>query len=557
LFSIGIDYGTNSVRAIIVNIEDGEEFGTAVSNYKHGEDGIVIDPKDPHCARQEPADYLESLERAVKGALREAERRKDFNKEKIVGIGLDATASTPIPVSQEMKPLSYYEEFRGNLNAMAWLWKDHTSSSEAEEITELAAGEYSDWLARCGGKYSSEWYFAKILHCYRTDRRVFDAAYTWLELSDYIPAVLCNIENAAEVKRNVCAAGHKAMFAEDLGGFPPESFFEKLEPDMVRVRKSLPSTVYPSSVSAGKLGREWAERLELSEGLPVAVGSIDAHLGAVGAGVAPGVLVKVLGTSSCDMMVQKDEVPIPVIKGVAGVVHNSILPGYYGIEAGQSAVGDIFRWFSNIVLGGDDSTQAELTKKAKRLKPGESGLLALDWNNGNRNIIGDDRLTGLLIGQTLRTKPEEIYRALIEATAFGALKIIERLEEYGVKIEKIINCGGIAEKNPMLMQIYADVTGRSMLIARSSQAAALGAAIFGSVAAGSSGGGWSSVGVAQEKMCGVKPVHYEPDMGTREIYGELYQLYSELHDSFGRKGTKIELFHVMKKLLELKKVANR
>ena len=333
---------------------------------------------------------------------------------------------------------------------------------------------------------------------------------------------------------------------------PDAEFLARIEPRLGEVRRSKTfEQTAAANERAGGLSAEWAKALWLPEGTPVAVGAIDAHLGAVGAGVQPGSLVKILGTSSCDMMVHPAREPLADVPGLCGIVDGSILPGYFGLEAGQSAVGDIFNWFVNQFDRGEKA-HAGLSAEAARLKPGESGLLALDWNNGNRTVLVDPRLTGLLIGQTLQTTRAEVYRALIEGSAMGARMIIERLEEYGVAVKQVINCGGIAEKNPLVMQIYADVTGRPMAVSRSSQTCALGAAIFGAVVAGKAAGGYDSVEEAQEKMCGLKAKVYNPDPKRHDTYERLFTLYRQLHDAFGTTGNGQSLFNVMKDLLALR-----
>ncbi len=481
-YSLGLDFGTNSVRALIVNVANGEEIGTAVVNYPSGEAGILLDPKDPHLARQNPADYIETMVKVVSQALNRAKRtRKNFSPEQIIGIGVDTTGSTPFPADHNGLPLAFHDEFKKNLNAQAWLWKDHTAFAEAQEITELAAKDHPEYLARCGGVYSSEWFFSKILHCRRIDPEVFEAAYTWVEIADFIPAILTGTLNPNKIKRSRCAAGHKAMFSQDWGGLPAKDFLSKLDPALGELRDRLYDRTFTSDQAAGQLTKSWAKKLGLKPGVPVAVGAFDAHLGGVGAGVAPGTLVKIIGTSTCDITIWPKDQSLADIPGLCGIVDGSVMPGYFGLEAGQSAVGDIFNWFVNSIQPGGPKkgSHKELTSKAAVLLPGETGLLALDWNNGNRTILVDQRLTGLLVGQTLHTRPEEIYLALIEGTAFGALTIIKRLQEYGVKITEVINCGGIAEKNPLVMQVYADVFGLEMKLAGSSQTCALGAAMAG------------------------------------------------------------------------------
>ncbi|MFB0517253.1 MAG: ribulokinase [Candidatus Neomarinimicrobiota bacterium] len=555
--TIGFDFGTNSVRCLIVDVNDGEELGTAVHVYETGEAGIITDPTDHNLARQNPADYHTGLEAATKGALAQAAvRNLNFSPDDIIGIGVDTTGSTPLSVDRNGVPLSMHEQFNDNPNAQAWLWKDHTSHAEAAEITELAAREHPEYLAKCGGIYSSEWFFSKILHCLRVDPAVFAAAYTWVECCDYIPAVLTGNTVPEKIKRGRCAAGHKAMFNNGWGGLPAKEFLARLDPQLAALRDRLYDESHTVDMPAGFLTDEWAQNLGLRPGIPVAMGAFDAHLGAIGAGVKQGTLVKIIGTSTCDVLVTADlEEDVP---GICGIVDGSVLPGFWGLEAGQSAVGDIFNWFVNYVQPGgkDIGSHQELTRKAAELKPGQSGLLALDWNNGNRTILVDQRLTGLLLGQTLHTKPEEIYRALVEATAFGALAIINRFEEYGVMIEDIVSCGGVTEKNAMLMQIYADVTGREMKISKSAQTCALGAAIAAAVVAGKNKGGFDDFEAAQSAMCHVKEVSYSPIPGNHEVYKALYRLYKQLHDAFGLKGGPCDLSNVMKELLEIKERAN-
>ena len=554
-YTIGWDFGTNSVRCLIVDVTNGNEVGTSVYEYETGEAGIILDPSDHNLARQNPSDYLKGIEVTIKEAFAEAkDTDKDFDADKIIGIGIDTTGSTPIPVDGNGTPLSMLDKFKDNPNACAWLWKDHTGHAEAAEITELAEKEHPEYLAKCGGTYSSEWFFSKVLHCLRTDPEVYDAAHTWVEHADYMTALLTGTTDLQNLKRCRCAAGHKAMFNDNWGGYPDRDFLSKLDPKLGRLRDTLSDKTLAIDKVAGNLTGEWADKLGVPQGIPVAMGAFDAHLGAVGSGIKEGTLVKIIGTSTCDMVVAPNDAKLPDVPGICGIVDGSILPAYFGLEAGQSAVGDIFNWFVNYIQpGGEKNGSHEaLTEKAAKLKPGQSGLLALDWNNGNRTILVDQRLTGLLIGQTLHTKPEEIYRALIEATAFGALTIINRFEEYGVKVSEIINCGGIAEKNPLLMQIYADVTGREMKISRSTQSCALGACIAGAVVAGKKSGGYDNFADAQAAMCGIKDTAYKPNSQNRQIYTQLYALYKQLHDASGTQDWSGKLANVMKDVLNIK-----
>lgn len=549
-YTLGLDYGTNSVRALIVNTANGQEVGTAVWNYAHGTAGVLLG-RDPNLARQHPADYVEGAEVAVKKALADArKRRRGFRPDQVVGIGVDTTGSTPLPVDAQGKPLAFQKRFAKNPAAMAWLWKDHTGVAEAAEITALAAEMRPHYLAKCGGTYSSEWFFSKILHCLRTSPEVFDAAHTWVECADWIPAMLTGTEAPDQLTVGVCAAGHKAMYNDAWGGYPDAEFLGRLDPKLGELRGRLRPQAHTVDRSVGGLTSAWARRTGLPAGIPVAVGAFDAHLGGVGSGIAPGTLVKIIGTSTCDMMVAPVGKPLADIPGLCGIVNGSILPGYFGLEAGQSAVGDIFNWWVNYVQPGGlkAGSHEVLTAGAARLKPGESGLLALDWNNGNRTILVDQRLTGLLLGQTLYTTPAEIYRTLIEATAFGALTIINRFEEHGVKVDQVVNCGGIAEKSPLVMQIYADVTGRPMQISRSAQTCALGAAIAGAVVAGVH----PDFAAAQRAMTGLKPRGFKPNPQAHAVYRELYGLYRKLHDAFGTRDWSGNLHDVMKALLDVR-----
>ncbi len=554
-YALGLDFGTNSVRTLVVDVRNGREVGTAVHDYETGEAGVILDRRDPNLARQNPADWLRGIEASVGAAIRQAKKAvKGFDPFDIIGIGVDTTGSTPLPVNRDGTPLAFQKEFRRNPNAMAWLWKDHTGHAEAAEITALAAREHPEYLAKCGGTYSSEWFFSKVLHCLRGDPRVFDSASSWVEFADYIPAVLTGTTDPLTMKRSRCAAGHKAMFNDAWGGLPAADFLAKLDPKLGALRARLYAKTFTSDVSAGGLTKDWAKKLGLREGIPVAVGAFDAHLGGVGSGVRPGRFVKIIGTSTCDICVWPTATNLPDVPGLCGIVDGSVLPGCLGLEAGQSAVGDIFNWFVNYLQPGGPrhGSHEELTKKAGRLKPGASGLLALDWNNGNRTILVDQRLTGLLLGLTLHTRPEEIYRALIEATAFGALTIIKRFEEYGIAIDDVVNCGGIAEKNPLVMQIYADVTGKDMKVARSAQTCALGAAMAGAVVAGNAAGGHATFEAAQAAMAAVKAKSFQPNAENHRVYQDLYALYRKLHDAFGTQTWSGSLFNVMKDLLAIR-----
>ena len=552
-YAIGLDYGTNSVRALVVDTAHGREVGTDVWGYEHGTQGVILG-RDPNLARQHPADYVKGAEITIKQALAAAKKAvKGFSAAQVVGIGVDTTGSTPLPVDENGQPLAFDQQFAKNPAAMAWLWKDHTGVVEAAEITALAKKLRPQFLAKCGGTYSSEWFFSKILHCLRTAPEVFNAAHSWVELADYVPAALTGTEHPDQFIAGVCAAGHKAMWNTKWGGYPDAQFLARLNPKLGKLRARLTPRVHSIDRAVGGLTAVWAKKTGLRAGIPVAVGAFDAHLGAVGSGIAPGTLVKIIGTSTCDITIASNRKKLADVPGLCGIVDGSVLPGYFGLEAGQSAVGDIFNWWVHYIQPGGRNplSHKELDVAALKLQPGESGLIALDWNNGNRTILVDQRLTGLLIGQTLYTTPVEIYRALIEATAFGALTIINRFEEYGVKIEQVVNCGGIAEKSAITMQIYADVTGRPMKISRSAQTCALGAAIAGAVVAGAH----KNYAAAQKAMTGLKPHVFKPDPKAHAVYKELYALYKQLHDAFGTREWNGNLYDVMKKLIEIRNTA--
>ncbi len=551
-YALGVDFGTNSVRALIVDVAEGREVGTCVIDYRSGTDGVLLDPKDPNLARQNPADYLDGLHECVQGAIAAAVIDPEFEPDRVIGIGVDTTGSTPIPVDRQGIPLAMHPEMKENPAAHAWLWKDHTSHAEAAEITEKARKMRTGYLAKCGGTYSSEWYWSKILHCKRIAPKVFKAAYGWVELADFIPAYLTGNPDPGKLFRGVCPAGHKAMYHEKWGGLPSAKFLQSLDPALVPLRERFAAPAVPADHKVGELVPEVAGKMGLPAGIAVGAGAFDAHTGAVGAGIKPGTLVKIIGTSTCDMMVVPQTERLADIPGLCGIVPGSIVPGMFGLEAGQSAVGDIFNWFARhltpaeFTAGGD--AHAALTGQAERLAPGESGLLALDWNHGNRTILVDPLLTGLLIGQTLHTTAPEVYRALVEATAFGALTIIRRFEEYGVEVKEVVNCGGIAEKNPFVMQIYADVCNRPMKISRSAQTCALGAAIFGAVV----GGAYKRTEQAQKKMTGTKPTVFRPNKRAAAVYAELYELYRGLHDAFGTTRFQGKLDRVMKDLIAIR-----
>jgi L-ribulokinase len=450
-------------------------------------------------------------------------------------------------VDRRNRPLALDRKWRRNLAAQCWLWKDHTGWREAARINEVAARMRPEYIAKCGNRYSSEWFWSKIWHCLAVAPDVFRAAYSWVELADWIPSALAGVSDPTKVIRGICAAGHKALYSDEWGGLPDKKFLGALDPRLARLRDRLYERAFDATKAAGSLCSEWSARLGLPAGIPIAIGEFDVHYGAIACGIREGTLVKVIGTSTCDCAVVSSRKKVPDIPGICGIVPGAILPGYIGIEAGQSAVGDIFNWWVESVCCGDAKLHARLTAEAARQEPGQSGLVALDWHNGNRTILVDPRLSGLLVGCTLHTTRAEIYRALIEATAYGARMIIERIREYGVPIRRIVCAGGISEKNTLLMQIYADVTGCTLFVAGSNQACALGSAISAAVLAGAH----RDFPAAQRAMARLRKISYRPDPRRRKVYNRLYAQYRTLHDGFGGVQGSTSLSRVMKELLDI------
>jgi len=574
-YVIGVDFGTNSARAIVVSCADGRTVGTGVADYHSGEHGVLTRPKDPHLARQNPADYIGALGQSVSAALAQAATTPGFARDRVIGIGVDTTGSTPLPIDARARPLAIAPQWESHLAAQAWLWKDHTGAEEAAAITAIAREHAPQYLDPIGGTYSSEWWWSKIWKCLKVAPDVFDAAASWVELADFVPAVLAGVDDPRRIVRCVCAAGHKAMYltgsrepgagSREPGagspstslraggepeGLPSKEFLARLDPKLAELRDRLYEKAYPPGTPAGQLCRAWADVFGLREGITIAMGGFDAHYGAVGSGIEVGTLVKIIGTSTCDCAIAPGNVGN--IPGICGTVYGSIMPGYFGLEAGQSAVGDILNWWVEVVCEGGEPLHHQLSHEAAALEPGESGLLALDWNNGNRTILVDPKLTGLMVGQTLHTTRAAIYRALIEATAFGARAIIDRMRAYGVRIDRVVCCGGVAEKNDLFMQIYANVLGQPMLIAGSSQAPALGAAISAAVTAGAAAGGYDSWTDAQRHMTTLNEKRFVPDAKAHATYNELYTIYRQLHDSFGNVAGAADLGSVMKRLLAIR-----
>jgi L-ribulokinase len=539
---IGIDFGTDSVRAVVVNAADGREEAAAVCDYPRWKQGLYSDPA-ANQFRHHPLDYIESMEAAVKGALAQLPPGAG---ERVAGIGVDTTGSTPCAVDRAGRPLALQEEFAANPNAMFVLWKDHTAVKETEEINHHARNWGGrDFTCYEGGIYSSEWFWAKIMHIYRQDPQVQKAAYSWLELCDWIPALLAGVEDVHAIKRSRCAAGHKAMWHPDWDGLPDEEFLVRLDPSLRGLRDRLYQETYTMDQKAGGLSPEWAQRLGLRPGIAVAVGGFDAHMGAVGGGITKATLVKIMGTSTCDIMVASpEEVGGKLIRGICGQVDGSVLPGMIGLEAGQSAYGDVYAWFRAVLSWPlqtllkettilDEKTKEQLiaevregifpalTREAMEMTVDENSLLALDWLNGRRTPDADQSLKGALAGLTLGTTPAGIFRALVEATAFGARAINDRFISEGIAIKQVIAMGGIAKKNPFVMQITADVLKMPIKVVQSGQACALGAAIFAAAAAGL----YPSVYEAQARMASDFSETYEPNREKAEVYDRLYEKY--------------------------------
>lgn len=542
-YTIGLDYGTDSVRSLIVNTATGEEVASSVFYYPRWKKGMYCDaPKNRF--RQHPLDYIEGLEFTIKEALKQAPAGVAGN---VVGISVDTTGSTPIAVDEKGVPLSLTPGFQENPNAMFVLWKDHTAVKEADEINQLAGKWNIDFTKFEGGIYSSEWFWAKLLHVIREDAGVYRAAYSWVEHCDWIPAVLTGNTNPKTLKRSRCAAGHKAMWHEAFGGLPAEEFLVALDPLLSGLRDRLFKETYTCDVSAGKLTPEWAEKLGLSTDVVVGVGAFDAHLGAVGAEIEPYYLSKVMGTSTCDMLIAPmEEVGDKLVKGICGQVDGSIVPGMLGLEAGQSAFGDIYAWFKkllewplqNILADSaliDESTKqklidetsdkiiAKLSEEAAKIPIAESGIVALDWMNGRRTPDANQALKGAIAGLNLGSDAPRIFRALVEATAFGSKAINDRFISEGVRIDGVIALGGVAKKSPLVMQIVADVLNMPIKVARSEQACALGSAMAAAVVAGV----YENTAEAQKKMGGGIETEYHPIPENVEKYKPLYEQYKK------------------------------
>ena len=542
-YTIGLDYGTDSVRSLIVNVNTGEEVASAVYSYPRWKNGKYCNAP-VNQFRQHPKDYLEGLEFTITEALKQA---PSGVAENIVGISVDTTGSTPVAVDEKGVPLSLTYGFEENPNAMFVLWKDHTAVKEAEEINELARKWDIDFTKYEGGIYSSEWFWAKLLHIIREDAGVYRAAYSWVEHCDWIPALLTGNTNPKTLKRSRCAAGHKAMWHEAFGGLPSEEFLTALDPMLAGLRERLYKETFTCDVAAGTLSEEWAKKLGLPKSVVVGVGAFDAHLGAVGAEIEPYYVSKVMGTSTCDMLITPvEEAGDKLVKGICGQVDGSIVPGMLGLEAGQSAFGDIYAWFKQVlewplknILADtklvDEQTReqlieetsdkiiARLSEEAGKVPLEESGIVALDWMNGRRTPDANQNLKGAIAGLNLGSDAPRIFRALVEATAFGSKAINDRFLDEGVRIDGVIALGGVAKKSPFVMQVVADVLNMPIKVARSEQACALGSAMAAAVAAGV----YANTPEAQKKMGSGIETEYHPIPENVEKYKVLYEKYKK------------------------------
>lgn len=530
-FVIGVDYGTDSVRALVVNTATGEEVGTAVHYYARWKQGLYCDPASSQF-RQHPLDYLEGLQNSIAGAL---EGVSDEVKQNIVGISVDTTGSTPVAVDQNGTPLALLPEFAENPNGMFILWKDHTANAEAEEINHLAHHWDTDFTKYVGGIYSSEWFWAKILRTLRVDESIREKAYSWVEHCDWVSAVLTGNTDPIAMRRSRCAAGHKALWHQEFEGLPSEEFLTKLDPLLGGLRDRLFSETYTSDNSMGTISKEWADKLGISDKAVIGVGAFDCHMGAVGADIQPYSLCKVIGTSTCDMLVApNEEIGHLLIRGICGQVDGSIIPGMLGMEAGQSAFGDLYAWFQKVIVGpvrdllgqeAADKLSAELipylSEKASELPVKATDIVSVDWMNGRRTPDANHTLKGGIIGLNLGSDAVKIFKSLVEATAFGARAISDRFQQEGVPIKQVIAIGGVAKKSPFVMQTLADVLNMPIKVASSDQACALGAAICASVAAGV----YPDMASAQKNMASAFDATYEPRPEVVPIYEALYQRY--------------------------------
>jgi L-ribulokinase len=543
-FVIGVDYGTDSVRSILVNAANGNEVASSVFYYPRWKNGLYCNAAKNQF-RQHPQDYVEGLEHTIKECLSKV---SESVRSSVRAISVDTTGSTPVAVDKSGSPLALKKEFAENPNAMFVLWKDHTGTGEAAEINEHATKFDVNYLQFVGGIYSSEWFWAKLLHVLREDEKVRKECYSWVEHCDWIPFLLTGGTDVHQMKRGVCSAGHKALWSAEFGGLPPDSFFASLDPVLKGFTSRLFKDTYTADKAAGKLSKEWASRLGLSENVVVGVGAFDAHMGAVGGQIEPGYLSKVMGTSTCDMMVASyADLNGKLVHGICGQVDGSVIPGVIGLEAGQSAFGDTYAWFRNMLawplekLLPNSSTitpdVAEklkielidklipmLTKEAEALPIDENDEIAIDWLNGRRTPDADQTLKGASFGLSLGTEAPKLFKAWVEATCFGAKAIVDRFSEEGVPVKGLIGLGGVARKSPYIMQVMANVMGMPIRIHRSEQTCALGAAMFAATAAGL----YPNVESAMRVMGQGFDMEYKPQADVVPIYKRRYERYKLL-----------------------------
>jgi L-ribulokinase len=549
-YSIGVDYGTQSGRAVLVEVGTGREVATAVKEYTHGVmDEFLPDGKtklEHDWALQHPADYLEVLEITIPEVLTKAQ----VSAEDVIGLGIDFTACTVLPIDKNGTPLCFQPEHSSNPHSYVKLWKHHAAQDEANRLNEIAEQRGEKFLARYGGKISSEWMIPKVWQILNEAPEIYNGADQILEATDWVISQV-----TGEIARNSCTAGYKAIWHKQ-DGYPSQDFFKALDPRLENVvEEKLSTKIFPIGAKAGEITEKAAKLTGLKPGTAVAVANVDAHVAVPAVGITePGKLLMIMGTSTCHILLGEEEKVVP---GMCGVVEDGVIPGYMGYEAGQSCVGDHFEWFTENCVPASYEEEAKarginihqlLTEKASKLQVGESGLLALDWWNGNRSTLVDADLTGVLVGATLLTKPEEIYRALIEATAYGTRMIVETFRNNGVPVNEVYAAGGIAEKNKMMMQIYSDVLNMDIKISASSQTPALGSAMFGAVAAGKDRGGYDSITEAAKDMGRVKEYIYQPIKANADVYNQLFNEYARLYDYFGRGEN-----NVMKTLKKIKK----
>jgi L-ribulokinase len=534
-YCIGVDYGTQSGRAVLIEADTGNIVAQSVKIYTHGvmdeqlPDGTKL---PPDWALEHPADYIEVLEITIPKVIEMAK----ISSADVIGLAIDFTACTMLPIDKDGVPLCFHDDLQSVPHAWLKLWKHHSAQYEANKLNKIAAKRGEKFLLRYGGKISSEWMFPKIMQILDEAPQIYEMTDRFIEATDWV-----TMQMTGKEARNSCTAGYKAMWHKQEG-YPSKEFFKALDPRLENViEEKLSTDIQSLGTKAGELTEEMAYRIGLLPGTAIGVANVDAHVSLPAVGITqPGKMLMIIGTSTCDILLGTEEKIVP---GMCGVVEDGVLPGFYGYEAGQSCVGDHFEWFVKNCVPEEYYKAANekgisihkyLTEKADRLKVGESGLLALDWWNGNRSCLVDVNLTGMLLGMTLLTKPEEIYRALIEATAYGKKKIIKTFEESGVPINELYACGGIVKKNPMMMQIYADVTNKEIFVSSSDQTPALGAAMFGAVAAGKAKGGYDSIFDAAKVMGKVEEYTYKPISENVIVYEKLFAEFEILHDYFGR-----------------------